>query len=154
MNPRRGGWIRCLARRAGGQGLVEFVVAIPVFLVMMSGMYEFSRYYITRLTIRNAVAEGARYATTGNFEIDDETGDPIDRATSIRNTILQHTARFGVTSDDIIITPEDGGAPEEVVTVRLDYGYEVALPLMEHVLGTGIFDFQVSTSMRNEPFFN
>jgi Flp pilus assembly protein TadG len=146
--------MRRLLRGMGGQGLVEFVLAIPVFLVMMSGMYEFSRYYITRLTIRNAVSEGARYATTGNFQLDDDTGDAIDRATSIRNTILLHTARFGVTSGDIVITPEDGGAPEEVVTVRLNYEYEVMLPLMEYVLGTGLFDFQVSTSMRNEPFFN
>ena len=146
--------IRRLARSVGGQSLVEFVLAIPVLLVMMSGMFEFSRYYIHRLTIRNAVAEGTRYATTGNFQIDDESGDAIDRATSIRNTILEQTSRFGVTAGDIIITPEDGGAPEEVVTVRLDYEYEVAMPLMEHVLGTGLFDFQVSNSMRNEPFFN
>jgi hypothetical protein len=45
------------------------------------------------------------------------------------------------------------GARDEEVTVRLNYEYEVMLPLMEYVLGTGLFDFQVSTSMRNEPFF-
>jgi Flp pilus assembly protein TadG len=106
--------LRRLLHGTRGQGLSEFVLAIPVFMVLFSGIYEFSRYYTTRLRIRSAVAEGARFGT---------------------------------------IDPADGGAPEEVVTITLDYEYQVAIPLMERVLGTEVMDFSISTVMRNEPFF-
>jgi hypothetical protein len=145
--------LRRLLRGTKGQGLAEFVLAIPVFMVLFSGIYEFSRYYTTRLRIRSAVAEGARFGTTGNVLLDEDTGDPLGRAQSIKNTILAHVAQFGVTADHIDIDPADGGAPEEVVTITLDYEYEVAIPLMESVLGTEVMDFTVSTVMRNEPFF-
>ena len=143
-----------LLRSMGGQGIVEFILAIPIFVVLFFGIYEFSRYYSTRLRIRNAVAEGARFAATGNRLVDPATGDPLSRSVSVRNDILSNVAMFGVTSGDIVLSPSDGGGPEEIVTVSLDYSYEVAIPLMERVLGTGILDFSVSTSMRNEPFFN
>ncbi len=145
--------LRRLLRGTRAQGLSEFVLAIPVFMVLFSGIYEFSRYYTTRLRIRSAVAEGARFATTGNFLVDEDTGDAIARAESIKNTILNHVAQFGVTADNIEIDPADGGGPEEVVTVRLDYEYQVAIPLMERVLGMDVMDFSISTVMRNEPFF-
>lgn len=145
--------LRLLLRGTRGQGIAEFVFAIPVFMVLFSGIYEFSRYYTTRLRIRSAVAEGARFGTTGSVLMDADTGDPLGRAESIKNTILAHVAQFGVTADNIEIDPADGGAPEEVVTIRLDYEYEVAIPLMESVLGMDVMDFSVSTVMRNEPFF-
>jgi hypothetical protein len=143
---------RRLMRGTRGQGLSEFVLAIPVFMVLFSGIYEFSRYYTTRLRIRSAVAEGARFGTTGSVLLNDD-GDAYSRAESIKNTILGHVAQFGVSGDDIEINPADGGAPEEVVTITLDYEYEVAIPLMESVLGTDVMDFSISTVMRNEPFF-
>ena len=100
-----------LARGVGGQGIAEFVFAIPVFMTLVFGMYEFSRYYSTRLMIRSAVAEGARFATTGNQLVDPVTGDPLPRAVSIVNTILNRTAHFGVTAGDITLDPADGGGP-------------------------------------------
>ncbi len=142
-----------LARGVGGQGIAEFVFAIPVFMTLVFGMYEFSRYYSTRLMIRSAVAEGARFATTGNQLVDPVTGDPLPRAVSIVNTILNRTAHFGVTAGDITLDPADGGGPEEIVTVSLNYDYPVAIPLMQSIFGTGVLDFDVATVMRNEPFF-
>ncbi len=142
-----------LVRGAGGQGLVELILALPVFTILFFGIYEFSRYYSTRLRIRTAVAEATRFAATGNSLADDDTGDPLSRAQSIRTAILRNTSHFGVTSGDISLNPPDGGRPEEIVTVSLDYEYEVAIPVMKKVLGTGVLDFSVATSMRNEPFY-
>ena len=147
------GVIRRLTRNVAGQGLVEFILVVPVFMTLFFGIFEFSRYYTTRLRIRTAVAEGTRYATTGNFLTDADSGDPLSRAVSIRETILANVGHFGVTSDNITLDPADGGGPEDVVTVTVDYEYQVATPVMEHVFGDGVLDFTVSTSMRNEPFF-
>jgi hypothetical protein len=145
--------IRRLARNAGGQGLVEFIFALPICMMLIFGIFEFSRYYTTRLRIRTAVAEATRFATTGNTLTDTDTGDPLSRSVSIQRTILGQVSHFGVTSDDISINPADGGGPEEVVTVTVDYDYEVAVPLMAKVFEADALGFSVSTSMRNEPFF-
>jgi len=145
----RGGFRRSIA----GQGIVELALTIPIFLVLFFGIFEFSRYYSTRLSIRTAVSEGARYAATGSELIDPDTGDALGRANSIRTVILSKVARFGVDAADIALTPADGGGPEEIVTVSLDYDYAVAVPMVQRVLGRGTLAFSVSTSMRNEPFF-
>jgi len=60
------GRLRSLVRKVSGQGIVEFLVVIPVFLVLFFGIYEFSRYYYTRAQIRGAVAEAMRFASTGS----------------------------------------------------------------------------------------
>lgn len=148
-----GAFWRKLRRTRRGQSLVEFVLALPVLLMVVFGIFEFGNYYHTRLSIRNAVVEGARFAITGNVLPDPETGDPLTRALSIERVILERTARFGVEADDITISPPDGGEPEEIVTIRLDYAYQIGLPSVASVLNPGSLDFAVRTSMRNEPFF-
>lgn len=45
-----------------GQGLVEFALVIPVFLVMMFGVLDFGRVIWARNSLENAAREGARYA--------------------------------------------------------------------------------------------
>jgi hypothetical protein len=46
--------------RAAGQGLVEFVVVMPVFLILLAGMLEFGLAFSDKLTLGNATREGAR----------------------------------------------------------------------------------------------
>jgi Flp pilus assembly protein TadG len=132
---------------------VEFIFALPIFMVLFFGIFEFSRYYTTRLRIRTAVAEATRFATTGNTLTDADTGDPLSRSVSIRQTILNQAQQFGVTADDTSLDPEDGGGPEEIVTVSVDYDYHVAVPVMAKVFDAAVLDFTVATTMRNEPFF-
>ena len=108
----RGTLARGLHRRSAGQGIVELALTIPIFLVVFFGIFEFSRYYSTRLGIRTAVSEGARYASTGGQLTDPDTGDALDRAVSIRTVILSNVARFGVDAADISLDPADGGGPE------------------------------------------
>jgi Flp pilus assembly protein TadG len=49
-------------RRGAGQALAEFALVVPLFMVMMVGVFEFGRaiYYIQ--VVNNAAREGARYA--------------------------------------------------------------------------------------------
>ena len=51
----------------GGQALVEFVLILPVFLMILMGMLEFGSAYDHRTAMAYAVREGARVgATLGN----------------------------------------------------------------------------------------
>ena len=58
------------ARRAErGQGLVEFTLVMPIFLILLAGMLEFGLAFSDRLTMGNATREGARIGAamaTGN----------------------------------------------------------------------------------------
>lgn len=142
------------APRSHGQSLVEFILAVPIVLILLFTTFELSRYYYTRLMIRNTVATASRFAVTGNTLPDPETGDPLSRARSIERKILEGTERFGVDSDDITIDPADGGDPSEVVTISLAYRHESRLPSLFSLFPDPLADYTIRSSMRNEPFFD
>jgi Flp pilus assembly protein TadG len=45
-----------------GQSLVEFAIALPIFLVLTIGLFDFGRVVWTNNVLANATREGARYA--------------------------------------------------------------------------------------------
>lgn len=131
--------------------MIETALVLPMLLVVMSGVFEFGRMFHTRLTARHAVIEATRYAVTGNFLTDPETGDPIDRATSIRKIMMERAYTLPIKPEAIIIDPADGGGPEDVVRITLQYSYEYAMPGFMDVLPD--MRFSVAAAMRNEPYF-
>lgn len=53
-------------REERGQSLVEFVIALPVLLVIVFGIIEFATAWRTYQIITNAAREGARYAVVAS----------------------------------------------------------------------------------------
>jgi TadE-like protein len=49
-------------RRSRGQALVEFSLVLPVFLVVVLGIFDFGRVIWAQSNLDNAAREGARYA--------------------------------------------------------------------------------------------
>ncbi len=142
----------CRGRRQGGAVIVEFLFAIPIVLFLFFGIFELGRHYYTRLTLRHAVAEAARFAVTGRTLDDPDTGDPMTRAESIQLVIQQSSRNLGVDVAQIVIIPADGGAPEEVVQVRVQYEYQFLFQPIDDVLSP-LKDIVVTTVMKNEPAF-
>jgi Flp pilus assembly protein TadG len=60
VEPRRG-W------RAGAAAL-EFAIVAPVFLALVFGIIEFSRYAFTLISVRQAAAEAVRHASFGRSQ--------------------------------------------------------------------------------------
>ncbi|MBK7449882.1 MAG: pilus assembly protein [Anaerolineales bacterium] len=54
--------------RKKAQAMVEFALVIPLVLLMLVGIIEFSRLLFAWIIIENSTRFGIRYATTGNFE--------------------------------------------------------------------------------------
>lgn len=48
-------------RKTRGQSIVEFALAFPIFLLIVIGIMEFGRLFITYTTVYSAAREGARY---------------------------------------------------------------------------------------------
>lgn len=52
-----------LARRPIGQSLVEFALILPLFVLIIAGIFDLGRAFFTSITITNAARVGARYGT-------------------------------------------------------------------------------------------
>lgn len=52
------------------------------------------------------------------------------------------------------IDPADGGGPEDIVRVGVNFDYELTLPLVKNIVPGNHVRFSYSTAMRNEPFYN
>ena len=145
---------RSALRRNDGQSLAEFSMVVPTALLLTLGIMEFGQLYQTKLTLRHAVREAARFAVTGSTLPDPQTGNPLTRAQSIVLVIQQNASRLNIQVDDVTITPPDGGGPEQIVTVQATHQYVVDMPLVADFFTLGHLDFTATTAMRNEPFFN
>lgn len=147
-----------IARRSGvpgddrGQALVEFALAVPIVLVLMFGIMEFSRHYYARLTLQHAVSEAARFASTGSV-LPDSLGDPMSRAQSISTVIVRRASTLNVDVDGVTLDPEDGGGPGDVLRVSADFTFNFLLPGVRTLFPGGSLRFSVSTAMKNEPYF-
>jgi len=51
-----------------GQAITEFLIALPVLLLMLFGIIEFGRLVFSWMAVQNAARFGLRYAVTGGFD--------------------------------------------------------------------------------------
>lgn len=49
--------------RAGGQGLVEFVIVMPFLVLLLFGALDLGRAFHAAISLTNSAREGARYGT-------------------------------------------------------------------------------------------
>jgi hypothetical protein len=122
-------------------------------LLLFVGIIEVSHYYYARLTVRHSVLEASRFAVTGNQIEDGETGDTLSRSESIVQILQAASPTVPVDLEQLVIDPEDGGGPGEIVRISATYQYDFSLPLISRFFPEGL-EFTISTAMKNEPFFN
>ena len=56
------GHLRKLSRSTWGQALVEFALIVPLLILIVMGIIEFGRLWMTMITLSGAAREGARLA--------------------------------------------------------------------------------------------
>ncbi len=151
---RESGSARRLARSDLGTAIVEFTLAVPIVLLLMMGIFEFGRLFYTRLTLQHAVHEAARFAVTGNTLDDPDTGDPMERADAIRYVIVTQAQDLDLDVEQLVIDPPDGGGPSDVVTVSGSFEFQFVTPMIGLLFPDQAYQFEVETSMKNEPFFD
>jgi Flp pilus assembly pilin Flp len=122
-------------RREDGQSMVEFALILPIFVLVLVGLFDVGRAVYAYNTVNNAAREAGRLAIVDQYEdhVLDEamaagTGVPLNR-------------------NDITVTYElpDGGACTHVgdddivrcvAVVTVPYRYEAATPVIGRILGT------------------
>jgi hypothetical protein len=134
-----------------GQSLVEVAIAFPILLMVLAGVLDLGRAYMTLVALNDAAAEGAAYAAVyppvaEDYEsVDDRVLDPsspLGRLIWESNSTLSNA-----TEDMVTITVVCGGgacadaAAGAPVKLGIDYEYELLTPLLN---GLGPITMQVS----------
>ncbi len=131
-------WFR--RRNDRGQSLVEFALILPIFVLILVGVFDFGRAVFAYNTVNNAAREGSRLA------IVDQTEAHID------NLGVQRADSIGVDPSQITIdyrnpsTPNTpgscAGGPGDasivgcLAVVRVTYDYNAATPILAQLVGT------------------
>lgn len=103
-----------------GAAAVEFALILPVFVLLIMGMLEFSRAYNAQISISNAAREGARVMAIYDDAATARTA-AIDAAVSLSPALA---------AGDIAVSPATC-TPGGTVEVAIDYD----LPLMTGFFG-------------------
>ena len=116
-----------------GATLVEFAVAIPVLLLLVFGIIEFSWVFNGWITLTAAAREGVRLAIVN------------ESPANIRQAVITHARTFDLEPGDINIVWADSRGKATTVTVNGD------LPLLTGILPlTNPYSISASASMRHE----
>lgn len=106
--------------RKRGQELVEFALVLPVLILLILGMMEYSRAYYTSSLLQNAAREGARYGLLHPTDTD---------------TITTRARQFitGLNPDNLTIevfTPDGDTNRGSRIRVTVSYQYESIVPFL------------------------
>lgn len=143
-----------------GQSVVEMSLMFLVFALMFFAVLEYSHFYYTRLTVRHALREAVRYASTGQANIPDpgNPGTNLARPAAIRAVFDKFLKGFSAANlQEFTITPADGGSSGQTasVTVRFNKPFFTRLlgKLLPVVAGcpANHICFQMNAVWMNEP---
>ncbi len=132
-------------KTAKGQSLVEFALLVPVMLILVVGISEFGRAWMTRNILTGAAREGARVAAV-----------QLDPPTSIAQggaavTAVLNSAGITIPPPVVNIDPAPG-LPFPAVKVDVTYTYTVFLAGFIPGLPGPTFPLTGTATMRRERY--
>jgi len=110
-----------------GQAMVEFVLILPVFLLLLLGMADISRVISANFVLENASRSAARVGVISNSD------------SEIITAIENGTDSLDASSITYTITPTEGtrGSGDEL-TIEINYTVDILTPIVSNVLGNSI----------------
>ena len=117
-------------RSRKGQGIVEFALAFPVFLLIVLGIFEFGRLFITYTSVYAAAREGARWGAAVDNLCDGTVTSQAKRAGFIAGD-LDVTIKYDHGVQDPIVEFSDCGTAKLgdriIVTVSVPFEFVTGL---------------------------
>lgn len=129
-----------LARDSRGQSVIEFALVLPLLLVVVFGITEFGRAWLTMNVLTSAAREGARLAVV--------TAPDVGRVVAR----VQQVCNAGkITPTNITVTGPDVADPDRRVTITVEANFQV---VTGRILGSfsGSFPLRANATMRHESF--
>lgn len=121
-----------------GQSMVETALVLPIILLLLLGMVEFSRIFGSYLLAAHASREGARLAAVGRTDAE---------------VIANVSGKVNILSVDnlqVTVTPEeDDRRTGDDVRVSVSYQVDIFTPIISSIIPDP-FEMEVDTYMRVE----
>ena len=127
-----------LIRGNRGQSVVEFALVLPLLLLVLFGITEFGRAWMTVNILTSSAREGARLAIV--------TAPNVPAVVQKVNDVC---AAAGVTPSAVTVTGPDPSDPDRRVTVTVQTDFQV---LTGNILGpfNGTIPLRATSVMRHE----
>ena len=122
-----------------GQNLVEFALVVPMLLLLVFGIAEFGRAWMTQNILTGAAREAVRLLAVP---------EPLGGPTSANNRAVTVLASAGITADNVVVV--DNGASYGAVSVTISYSFPVAVVGFIPGLDTSTLPLSSTTTMRRE----
>ena len=126
-----------LLRASKGQTLIEFVLLLPLVLLLLFIIFDFGRAIYYRSLLSNAAREGARYGAVA----------PGDTAGILAAAKL-HV--YGIDPANLTILSLDTGTTTNTIRVTVSYNYVPATPIIARFLPLGFLALSSQAEMRIE----
>jgi hypothetical protein len=157
-------------RNDRGTTIVEFALVLPIFFLLVLGIFDFGRYFFVDHTLQYATREGMRLALVGRT-LTDGNGNPMSREASIIQTIKDKASLavdpsslsiyiFQIGSDyqdpgnwkTFVGDGANAGGPGSYMRVRTRYTCEFMTPLIGAFFTGGNILVEAQGTYRNELF--
>ncbi len=132
-----------MRKKQRGLAAVEFLISVPLLMIILAGITEFGTALIRYNTLNQMASDGARYAVSEIYGT--ASSDQIADPTAIKNMVLYGDPDGGttplianLTADNIQIVKEN-----KYVTITITYPYE---PVLSTLLADLNLDFNLTTS--------
>jgi Flp pilus assembly protein TadG len=127
--------MKSVTRQEKGQSLIEFALLLPVFLLILVGIAEFGRAWMTKNILTGAAREAVRAAAA------DWKANACVNAKTIADPILNSAGIPPLVCGDVTISPPAAPIPIVSVTTRYTYspiitGFIPGLPASFQLTGT------------------
>ena len=136
-------------RSEAGQSLVEFAAGVMVLIILLSGVLDIGRAFMTFVAIENGAGEGAVFASMHPTWV--EEGDAPEGAADDPNNITYRAMHESPTflvdwsqaSIDVYSPVITTGYP---ITVTVTYSYPLLTPFVSQLVGGGILPLRASAT--------
>ncbi|MDR3409606.1 MAG: pilus assembly protein [Formivibrio sp.] len=155
-------------KKQKGVSVVEFALVAPVYFLLIFGIIEFGLLFWSDLTMQYAVREGARYAITGQVNLDPNTSNQQRYRAIIQKMDDSSMGLWNKVNPTISVSLNGGpfqqygsassyntgmfGNAGDIVTLQLNCSWPLTTALIGNFFSGGTGTFTVGATMRNEAF--
>ncbi|MFJ6133049.1 TadE/TadG family type IV pilus assembly protein [Janibacter terrae] len=108
------------AWRQRGAAAVELAIVLPLLFLIIAGIVDFGRYFLTEIQLTNAVREGARVAVIGE-DLDDIRARVLTAAPAVP----------GLTAGTVTVVACAGPGSNSTVGASADFDWILLEPAMK-----------------------
>lgn len=126
--------IRSPRRQVRGQSMVEFALVVPVFILLLVGLFDVGRAVYAYNTLNNAAREAGRLAIVDQFE-DHVLDEAVDAASGVDVERADITVAYELPAGGACPYVGEDQIVKCVAVVTVPYTYAAATPIIGNIIG-------------------